>query len=218
VARSPRRSSLRLGGRLKRTLSPMTAASKKSAHDLIPVTADSRWRLDCLAEGGGIRTSASRNQICCTLSRLNGIEASIGRAFNSRCACSSPAPRAESRGKFRFHMQRFESRRPSQPVLLHRVLKRTSREMPPRGGISHIRAGLGVRKLAAEAGFRRPVSNGDILVSRFLGRSREVSIEAALGYRPPVRRHRYAMLQRNLLYTIRLSRSTMAPHESRPIM
>jgi hypothetical protein len=48
--------------------------------------------------------------------------------------------------------------------------------MPPRGGISHIRAGLGVRKLATEAGFRRPVSNGDILVSRFLERGESVLI------------------------------------------
>jgi hypothetical protein len=32
-----------------------------------------------------------------------------------------------------------------------------------RGGISHIRAGLGVRKLVTEARFRRPVSNSDIM-------------------------------------------------------
>jgi hypothetical protein len=37
--------------------------------------------------------------------------------------------------------------------------------MPRHGGISHIRAGLGVRKLATEAGFRRPLSEGGVLVS-----------------------------------------------------
>jgi hypothetical protein len=41
--------------------------------------------------------------------------------------------------------------------------------MPRNGGISHIRAGLGVRKLAA--GFRPTVSEDDILVSRFLERT-----------------------------------------------
>ena len=46
--------------------------------------------------------------------------------------------------------------------------------MPPRGGISHIRAGLGVRKPATEAGFRSTVSEDDILVSRFLERARSL--------------------------------------------
>jgi hypothetical protein len=70
-------------------------------------------------------------------------------------------------------MQRFESSRPSQPVRLERVLKWTALEMPRHGGISHIRAGLGVRKLATEAGFRPTVSERDILVSRFLERHAE---------------------------------------------
>jgi hypothetical protein len=43
--------------------------------------------------------------------------------------------------------------------------------MPRNGGISHIRAGLGVRKPATEAGFRPTVSEDDILVSRFLERT-----------------------------------------------
>jgi hypothetical protein len=43
--------------------------------------------------------------------------------------------------------------------------------MSRNGGISHIRAGLGVRKLATEAGFRPTVSEDDILVSRFLERT-----------------------------------------------
>ena len=43
--------------------------------------------------------------------------------------------------------------------------------MPRYGGISQIRAGLGVRKLATEAGFRPTVSEDDILVSRFLERT-----------------------------------------------
>jgi hypothetical protein len=43
--------------------------------------------------------------------------------------------------------------------------------MSRNGGISHIRAGLGVRKLATEAGFRPTVSEDDILVSHFLERT-----------------------------------------------
>jgi len=46
--------------------------------------------------------------------------------------------------------------------------------MPRNGGVSQIRAGLGVRKLATEAGFRPTVSEDDILVSRFLERTRSL--------------------------------------------
>jgi hypothetical protein len=51
-------------GRLKRTLSPTTAASKKSAHDLITVDSGQPMETGLAGWGGGIRTSASRNQIC----------------------------------------------------------------------------------------------------------------------------------------------------------
>jgi hypothetical protein len=89
------------------------------------------------------------------LSSLQEVRSSI---FNSRCTSSSSAPWAESLGKFRFYMQRFESRRPSQPVRLQRDTYEDRSKTARHREVSQICLGLRVRNSAMEASCRPPVS------------------------------------------------------------
>ncbi len=91
--------------------------------------------------GGGIRTSASRKS-----DLLNFIppeqDLGVDRAPETFARSAARAssirdaqvrvlpPRVESLGKFRFYMQRFESRRPNRPVSLERIRNWVALEMP----------------------------------------------------------------------------------------
>src|ERR1700704_5320508 len=52
-----------------------------------------------------------------------------GAPFNSRCASSSPAPGLRVLANSDSNMQRFESRRPSQPVRLNASNMKVAREV-----------------------------------------------------------------------------------------
>jgi hypothetical protein len=123
---------------------------------------------DSLAEAAGFEPSHLRSEFSKTFSLGTGLD----RIADARASLLNKVSGVPSDGQIRSSADLISRCRGSSPAAsasqsVSNVLKRTSREIPPRGGISHVRAGLGVRKLATEAGFRRPVSIGDILVSLF---------------------------------------------------